>query len=133
MDALVLEALQPTEAGWVLPPSVRDELSEGLERRARASEDAAAEVRPVLKIIATLRTKPGAAAGAEALVDVLRATPTLFDALVAHAGRYRNLDARLRRFEDRTARRTAPIHDAAPPQGSLPAHAILNGLGGRRR
>jgi hypothetical protein len=129
-DAVLAALTRLPGGGWHLDPARATRLSEQLERMARQAPDVAAATRPVLKLIAALEAESGPAA--EALVAVLRATPSVYRALrqakLHRATGGRRAKDRLSTFEGRRASATAPIYDAPAPQGTLPARELIRPL-----
>ena len=126
MKTVVIAALSRQGEGWSLPESERSRLASRLEGLARQSEDPAADVRPLLKLISVLAADEASAAAAAALIEVLRDVPTIFEALVVSTTRGNSVAEQLLRFQGELPRRRAPLQDAPAPQGSLPAHTLMN-------
>ncbi len=89
----------------------------------------AQDLQPVLKLIAVLEEKPETAAGAEALVQLLRRSPRAMAVLSASKAELKNRSraarGRLSAFEGRSASLSAPTHDAPVPQGTLSARSLI--------
>lgn len=132
MQQLVLDALARRGEGWRLPSHAADRLVTRLEELARRAPDVVAATRPVLKLVVALRAEPASAAAADAIVVVLRRSPTIYAALrsrrIGAGSRGRRDAARLSAFEGRRGPVKAPLHDAPSPQGTLPARHLMRPL-----
>ncbi len=131
MQDVVLAALTRGPGGWHLDPTLAAKLPERLEVLARRAPDPAVAARPVLKLIAVLEAD-GAWAAAEGLMAVLRATPTVYEALrqakVRRGTGPRQAGQRLATFEGRAGSVSAPRYDSPAPQGTLPARNLVRPL-----